>query len=83
MLDHGSKIFSLFFLALFPQGYYTATMPEIFDYIVVGGGTAGKPSTMLQKLMKQGIRKLTIPSARRYGRSVSLVGKPRVERSCS
>jgi len=41
MFDHGSKIFSLLFLALFPQGSYTATMPEMYDYIVVGGGTAG------------------------------------------
>ncbi|PLW12555.1 hypothetical protein PCANC_18144 [Puccinia coronata f. sp. avenae] len=41
MFDHGSKIFSLLFLALFPHGSNTATMPEMFDYIVVGGGTAG------------------------------------------
>ncbi|POW20070.1 hypothetical protein PSHT_03884 [Puccinia striiformis] len=41
MLDHGSKIFSLLFLAFFPRGSHTANMPEMFDYIVVGGGTAG------------------------------------------
>lgn len=41
MLDHGCKIFSLFFLALLPHGSNTATMPEMFDYIVVGGGQAG------------------------------------------
>jgi hypothetical protein len=45
MFDHGSKIFSLLFLALFPHGSNTATMPEMFDYIVVGGGTAGKPTS--------------------------------------
>ncbi|OAV97158.1 hypothetical protein PTTG_02758 [Puccinia triticina 1-1 BBBD Race 1] len=41
MLDHGSKIFGLLFLALLPRGSNTATMPEMFDYIVVGGGQAG------------------------------------------
>ncbi|KNF02885.1 hypothetical protein PSTG_03831 [Puccinia striiformis f. sp. tritici PST-78] len=41
MLGHGSRICSLLFLVLSPRRSHTAATPDIFDYIVVGGGTAG------------------------------------------